>query len=76
MKAMVKHQAPASTQFLTFLLDEQEYGLELFKIQEIRGYRRRSRINSPGRSVTGESIMSRSGRILGRIILREPTSCD
>ena len=33
-------EAPAapSSQFLTFLLDEQEYGLELFKIQEIRGY--------------------------------------
>jgi purine-binding chemotaxis protein CheW len=38
MKAIVKHQPPASSQFLTFLLDEQEYGLELFKIQEIRGY--------------------------------------
>jgi purine-binding chemotaxis protein CheW len=38
MKAIVKHQATASSQFLTFLLDEQEYGLELFKIQEIRGY--------------------------------------
>jgi purine-binding chemotaxis protein CheW len=38
MKAIVKHQPPAFSQFLTFLLDQQEYGLELFKIQEIRGY--------------------------------------
>ena len=38
MNAIVKHQAAPSSQFLTFLLDEQEYGLELFKIQEIRGY--------------------------------------
>jgi len=38
MKAIVKQQPPASSQFLTFLLDEREYGLELFKIQEIRGY--------------------------------------
>jgi len=38
MKALAKIQAPESSQFLTFLLDEQEYGLELFKIQEIRGY--------------------------------------
>jgi chemotaxis signal transduction protein len=69
MKAIVKHESPASSQFLTFLLDEQEYGLELFKIQEIRGYRRWSRINRPGRSVTGESTISRSIRSLGRIIL-------
>src|ERR1700761_2677643 len=38
MKAIVKQQPPASSQFLTFLLDEREYGLELFKIQEIRGF--------------------------------------
>ena len=69
MEAIVKHQAPAFSQFLTFLLDEQEYGLELFKIQEIRGYRNRSRINSPGLSVTGESMISRSIRSLGSIIL-------
>ena len=32
-------------------------------------YRKRSRINSPGRSVTGESMISRSVRSFGRIIL-------
>jgi hypothetical protein len=69
MQAIVKHQAVASSQFLTFLLDEQEYGLELFKIQEIRGYRKRSRINSPGRSAIGESMISRSVRSVGRIVL-------
>jgi chemotaxis signal transduction protein len=76
MKAIVKHQASASSQFLTFLLDEQEYGLELFKIQEIRGYRKRSRINSPGRSVIGEGIISRSVRSVGRIISRQTALSD
>jgi purine-binding chemotaxis protein CheW len=38
MKPSVEKQAPASKQFLTFLLDDQEYGLEIFKIREIRGY--------------------------------------
>ena len=37
MQAIVKHQAIALSQFLTFLLDEQEYGLELERA-EIRGY--------------------------------------
>ena len=32
-----QHTQP-SHQFLTFLLAEQEYGLELFRIQEICGY--------------------------------------
>jgi chemotaxis signal transduction protein len=76
MKALVKHQVQASSQFLTFLLDEQEYGLELFKIQEIRGYRKRSRINSPGRSVIGEGMISRSVRSVGRIIFGETESSD
>lgn len=38
MATKLTQQAEQSTQFLTFLLQEQEYGLELFKIQEICGY--------------------------------------
>ena len=38
MATKLTQQAERSTQFLTFLLQEQEYGLELFKIQEICGY--------------------------------------
>jgi len=30
--------APETAQYLTFLLNEQEYGVELLRIQEIRGY--------------------------------------
>ena len=50
-------------------------GLEM--LRRVRSeYRRRSRINSPGRSVTGESMISRSLRSLGRIIFGEPVSSD
>jgi len=38
MQQPTTQQIQASSQFLTFLLDDQEYGLELDKIQEIRGY--------------------------------------
>ena len=38
MSAVVKPPLLESSQFLTFLLDQQEYGLELLKVQEIRGY--------------------------------------
>ena len=38
MKVVESSEARESNQFLTFLLDDQEYGLELLTIQEIRGY--------------------------------------
>lgn len=40
MKTLVEEKAQDSQQFLTFLLEDQEYGLEIFKIREIRGMRR------------------------------------
>jgi len=38
MKAAIENQVQESQQFITFLLEDQEYGLEIFKIREIRGY--------------------------------------
>jgi purine-binding chemotaxis protein CheW len=38
MKTATTDRVQESNQFLTFLLDDQEYGLELLTIQEIRGY--------------------------------------
>ena len=38
MKLIESREVQESKQFLTFLLEEQEYGLELLQIQEIRGY--------------------------------------
>ncbi len=68
MKAIVKHQAPASSQFLTFLLDEQEYGLELFKIQEIRGYAPVTPIPNVPPHVRG--VMNLRGTVLPVVDLR------
>ena len=68
MGAIVKHQATASSQFLTFLLDEQEYGLELFKIQEIRGYAPVTPIPNVPAHVRG--VMNLRGTVLPVIDLR------
>ena len=68
MKAMVKHQPPASSQFLTFLLDEQEYGLELFKIQEIRGFVPVTPIPNVPAHVRG--VMNLRGTVLPVVDLR------
>ena len=68
MQAIVKHQATASSQFLTFLLDEQEYGLELFKIQEIRGYAPVTPIPNVPPHVRG--VMNLRGTVLPVVDLR------
>jgi purine-binding chemotaxis protein CheW len=68
MEAIVKHAAAPSSQFLTFLLDEKEYGLELFKIQEIRGYAPVTPIPNVPPHVRG--VMNLRGTVLPVIDLR------
>jgi purine-binding chemotaxis protein CheW len=68
MQAIVKHQTAASSQFLTFLLDQQEYGLELFKIQEIRGYAPVTPIPNVPAHVRG--VMNLRGTVLPVVDLR------
>jgi purine-binding chemotaxis protein CheW len=68
MKALAKIQVPEASQFLTFLLDEQEYGLELFKIQEIRGYAPVTPIPNVPAHVRG--VMNLRGTVLPVVDLR------
>jgi purine-binding chemotaxis protein CheW len=69
MQAIVKQQTTIeSSQFLTFLLDEQEYGLELFKIQEIRGYAPVTPIPNVPAHVRG--VMNLRGTVLPVVDLR------
>jgi purine-binding chemotaxis protein CheW len=68
MSAIVKQQTQASSQFLTFLLAEQEYGLELFKIKEIRGYAPVTPIPNVPAHVRG--VMNLRGTVLPVVDLR------
>jgi chemotaxis signal transduction protein len=68
MQAIVKHQAAVTSQFLTFLLDEQQYGLELFKSKEIRGYAPVTPIPHVPAHVRG--VMSLRGTVLPVVDLR------
>jgi purine-binding chemotaxis protein CheW len=68
MKAIVKQQVEESNQFLTFLLDEQEYGVELFKIQEIRGYAPVTPIPNVPAHVRG--VMNLRGTVLPVVDMR------
>jgi len=55
-------------QFLTFLLDDQEYGLELFKIREIRGYAPVTPIPNVPPHICG--VMNLRGTVLPVVDLR------
>jgi purine-binding chemotaxis protein CheW len=68
MKALVDEKAQEQQQFLTFLLDEQEYGLEIFKIREIRGYAPVTPIPNVPPHVRG--VMNLRGTVLPVIDLR------
>ncbi|WP_420238124.1 chemotaxis protein CheW [Telmatobacter bradus] len=66
-KEQTQH-AQKGQQYLTFLLDEQEYGLELFKIQEICGYSPITPIPNLPPHVRG--VMNLRGTVLPVIDLR------
>lgn len=61
-------------QFLTFLLEEQEYGLEIFKIKEIRGYSSITPIPNVPAHVRG--VMNLRGTVLPVIDLRMKFNLD
>jgi len=68
MKALVESKAQESQQFLTFLLEDQEYGLEIFKIREIRGYAPITPIPNVPPHVRG--VMNLRGTVLPVVDLR------
>lgn len=68
MKQLAEAQVQESQQFLTFLLDDQEYGLEIFKIREIRGYAPITPIPNVPPHVRG--VMNLRGTVLPVVDLR------
>jgi len=67
MRTIVEKQAEAQ-QFLTFLLADQVYGVDLYKIQEIRGYTPATPIPNVSPHITG--VMNLRGTVLPVIDLR------
>jgi purine-binding chemotaxis protein CheW len=68
MKASVASEVQETQQYLTFLLDDQEYGLEIFKIREIRGYAPITPIPNVPAHVRG--VMNLRGTVLPVVDLR------
>lgn len=61
-------RAQDAQQFLTFLIDDQEYGLEIFRIREIRGYSPITHIPNVPPHVRG--VLNLRGTVLPVIDLR------
>src|ERR1039458_2547256 len=68
MSALAENSVQESRQFLTFLLNDQEYGLDISKIREIRGYAPITPIPNVPPHVRG--VMNLRGTILPVIDLR------
>lgn len=68
MASTVAHTAQDSRQFVTFLLDEHEYGLEILQIREIRGYAPITPIPNVPLHVRG--VMNLRGTVLPVIDMR------
>jgi purine-binding chemotaxis protein CheW len=68
MNALVAKRPQESQQYLTFLLEDQEYGLEIFKIREIRGYAPITPIPNVPPHVRG--VMNLRGTVLPVVDLR------
>lgn len=68
MRTSLDHNTQETQQYLTFLLNDQEYGLEIFRIKEIRGYVPVTAIPNVPPHVRG--VMNLRGTVLPVIDLR------
>jgi purine-binding chemotaxis protein CheW len=68
VKTTVEKQLQPARQFLTFVLEEQVYGVDLFRIQEIRGYTPATPIPNVQPHIRG--VMNLRGTVLPVIDLR------
>ncbi|VTR96919.1 chemotaxis protein : Chemotaxis signal transduction protein CheW OS=Candidatus Nitrospira defluvii GN=cheW PE=4 SV=1: CheW [Gemmata massiliana] len=60
--------SPDGSQFLTFFLQEEEYGLEILRVQEIKGYSKITPLPNTPREVKG--VMNLRGTVVPVIDLR------
>ncbi|MBP3960629.1 purine-binding chemotaxis protein CheW [Gemmata sp. G18] len=60
--------SPDGSQFLTFLLQDEEYGLEILRVQEIKGYSKITPLPNTPREIKG--VMNLRGTVVPIIDLR------
>lgn len=65
--------APGPREYLTFRLDQEEYGIDILKVQEIRGYEKPTRIANAPEFIKG--VVNLRGTIVPIIDMRLKFNC-
>lgn len=76
MSVMEKEDEKVSTgarEYLTFRLDQEEYGIDILKVQEIRGYERPTRIANAPEFIKG--VVNLRGTIVPIVDMRLKFNC-
>lgn len=67
-------KSAGSSEYLTFKLDQEEYGIDILKVQEIRGYERPTRVANAPAFIKG--VVNLRGTIVPIIDMRLKFNCS
>ena len=74
MEKMEEHASSEAREYLTFRLDQEEYGLDILKVQEIRGYEPPTRVANAPNFIKG--VVNLRGTIVPIVDMRLKFSCS
>lgn len=74
MEKMQEHASSEAREYLTFRLDQEEYGIDILKVQEIRGYEPPTRVANAPNFIKG--VVNLRGTIVPIVDMRLKFSCS
>ena len=74
MDKMEEHASSEAREYLTFRLDQEEYGIDILKVQEIRGYEPPTRVANAPNFIKG--VVNLRGTIVPIVDMRLKFSCS
>ena len=74
MEKMEEHASSEAREYLTFRLDQEEYGIDILKVQEIRGYEPPTRVANAPNFIKG--VVNLRGTIVPIVDMRLKFSCS
>ena len=74
MDKMEEHALSEAREYLTFRLDQEEYGIDILKVQEIRGYEPPTRVANAPNFIKG--VVNLRGTIVPIVDMRLKFSCS
>lgn len=74
MEKMEEHASSEAREYLTFRLDQEEYGIDILKVQEIRGYEPPTRVANAPNFIKG--VVNLRGTIVPIVDMRLKFNCS